>query len=270
MWADNETTKDLLGFKVHADLIRSVVTNTELLPITIGVFGDWGGGKTSIMKIIERDLNPDQYEGEERSQYEGIACIYFNSWLFEGYDDAKSAILSAIILQLVENKRFGPKIKDRAVSLLKSVNWMRVASFGMKNIALPAISAYVTGGVTAIPALVLGSLKEDAVADETAGKETDASSITPEDIIKASDPENPLDVRTFRERFNDMLEDSGINTLVVLIDDLDRCSPERIIENLEAIKLFLNVLLVCIISKSNDSIQKLFNLPVTYTVSPIP
>jgi len=34
---------------------------------------------------------------------------------------------------------------------------------------------------------------------------------------------------------------SDIESLVVLIDDLDRCSPERIIENLEAIKLFLNV-----------------------------
>ena len=66
MWSDNETTKDLLGFKVHADLIRSVVANPEVLPITIGVFGDWGGGKTSIMKIIERDLNPDQYDGEEK------------------------------------------------------------------------------------------------------------------------------------------------------------------------------------------------------------
>lgn len=38
-----------------------------------------------------------------------------------------------------------------------------------------------------------------------------------------------------------MLAESDIKTLVVLIDDLDRCSPERIIENLEAIKLFLNV-----------------------------
>lgn len=38
-----------------------------------------------------------------------------------------------------------------------------------------------------------------------------------------------------------MLTESDIKTLVVLIDDLDRCSPDRIIENLEAIKLFLNV-----------------------------
>jgi hypothetical protein len=39
MWADNETFEDLLGFQVHADLIRSVVLNPKLLPVTIGVFG---------------------------------------------------------------------------------------------------------------------------------------------------------------------------------------------------------------------------------------
>lgn len=38
-----------------------------------------------------------------------------------------------------------------------------------------------------------------------------------------------------------MIDKSEIKKLVVIIDDLDRCTPERIIENLEAIKLFLNV-----------------------------
>jgi predicted KAP-like P-loop ATPase len=89
MWSDNETTSDLLGFKVHADLIKSVVTNPDLLPVTIGMFGDWGRGKTSIMKMLEKDLDPDSYtDPEEKAKYENIACLYFNGWLFEGYDDA--------------------------------------------------------------------------------------------------------------------------------------------------------------------------------------
>lgn len=39
MWADNETKDDLL---VHADLLRDVVLDPKMLPISIGVFGDWG------------------------------------------------------------------------------------------------------------------------------------------------------------------------------------------------------------------------------------
>src|SRR5437764_3287112 len=46
-----------------------------------------------------------------------------------------------------------------------------------------------------------------------------------------------IDVRTFQKEFAQRLKDATIETLVVLIDDLDRCSPERIVENLEAVKL---------------------------------
>ncbi len=53
VWQDNETEIDLLGFDVHADLIRSVITDPTVLPVTVGVFGDWGGGKSSIMKMLQ-------------------------------------------------------------------------------------------------------------------------------------------------------------------------------------------------------------------------
>ncbi|MCD6385864.1 NTPase [Candidatus Sumerlaeota bacterium] len=252
MWSDNETTLDLLGFKVHADLIRSVVTNRELLPLTIGVFGDWGGGKTSIMKMLERDLHPDSYtDPDEKAKYENIVCLYFNGWLFEGYDDAKSAIISSVLLQLGEHKRFGPKIRHSVVSLIKSINWMRVARLGLKEVALPAVAAYISGGATIVPSLMkssigfVGSIKNE-ITPQSDEISTDKPAVTEgvnwEELIKSDKtPASPLDVRSFRERFAKMLEDSDIKCLVIMVDDLDRCSPERIIENLEAIKLFLNV-----------------------------
>ena len=61
MWPDNETANDLIGFQVHADLIRRVVAEPKMLPTTIGVFGDWGGGKTSIMRMLQRDLDANNW-----------------------------------------------------------------------------------------------------------------------------------------------------------------------------------------------------------------
>ena len=156
MWPDNETTLDLLGFKVHADLIKSVVMDDKLLPITVGIFGDWGSGKTSIMKMLEHDLDPENYpeKSQERDRLNGVVCLYFNGWLFEGYDDAKSALLSTILIQLGKNKRFGPKVKESIVSLLESVDWMRLARLGFREVAVPALLAYLTGGVSLIPSIV--------------------------------------------------------------------------------------------------------------------
>jgi hypothetical protein len=48
-------------------------------------------------------------------------------------------------------------------------------------------------------------------------------------------------VRSFRSDFQKLIDKTKLKSLVILIDDLDRCSPERLIDNLEAVKLFLNV-----------------------------
>jgi len=245
MWSDNETTKDLIGFKTHADLIKSIATDINILPITIGVFGDWGSGKTSVMRMLADDLDPENYpaDSEERKKYGRFACLYFNGWLFEGYDDAKSAILSSILLELGEHKLFGSKVKEKVGSLLKSVNWMRVVRLGLSNVALPTIAAFATGGVSIVPSLLnlfggISNKTMDRNPTDADNKET----LNWQDLIKANNNQaDPLDVRTFRERFSSLIKDSEIDALIVIIDDLDRCSPERIIDNLEAIKLFLNV-----------------------------
>ena len=90
MWSDIETDKDLLGFSVHANLIKDVVTNVKNLPITIGLYGDWGSGKSSVLKILEKQLNEDK----------DTIVIYFDGWAFESFDDAKLALIHGIVDEL--------------------------------------------------------------------------------------------------------------------------------------------------------------------------
>jgi len=237
MWSDNETTDDLFGFRVHADLIRELIMDPTVLPATIGVYGDWGGGKSSIMQMLKDDFEKET-EGQDAdaARYKGVAVLYFNGWLFEGYDDAKAALLSSILTSLRDHKRFGPKIRARATSLLKRVDYMR----GLRMLFTGALAggvAAATGGVglaVAAPAIAAGALS---------GAKDSASDAAKESLEKAAEKQDEAisDIRQFRDDFADMLAKSDIKTLVVLIDDLDRCSPDRIIENLEAIKLFLNV-----------------------------
>lgn len=239
MWSDNETTTDLIGFKVHADLIRTVVTEPAMLPVVLGVFGDWGGGKSSIMKMLEANLNSDEYKD--------TACLYFNGWMFEGYEDAKTALLSSILIELGEHKRFGPIVKDKVIGLLKRVKWMELAKLGVKHVGVPLAVGALTGGVGAVPAaaatllphLVKSDPSEKNANEDKSGAEEGINWL---DLIQ-SDAGKPdlMEIRKFRKDFEKMLAETDIRSLVILIDDLDRCLPERIIETLEAIKLFVAV-----------------------------
>ncbi len=56
MWADNETDLDLLGFDLLVDELVVALTMPHLLPLTVGILGDWGSGKSSLLQITRREL----------------------------------------------------------------------------------------------------------------------------------------------------------------------------------------------------------------------
>ena len=122
MWSDKETTEDLLGYTVHASLLKSVVTNEKNLPITVGLYGDWGLGKTSILKILEQELKKDN----------DTVVVYFDGWSFESFDDAKMALIQGIVDALEKEESFKAKVGDKIdelkaafKKLRKSISWMR-------------------------------------------------------------------------------------------------------------------------------------------------
>ena len=68
MWSDIETSEDLLGYSVHASLLKEIVSDEKNLPLTIGLYGDWGSGKSSILKILEEQLKKD----------DDVVVVYFD------------------------------------------------------------------------------------------------------------------------------------------------------------------------------------------------
>ena len=111
MWSDKETTEDLLGYTVHASLLKSVVTNDKNLPITVGLYGDWGSGKSSILKILEEELKNDN----------DTVVVYFDGWSFESFDDAKMALIQGIVDALEKDERFFAKVGDKATETYEAL-----------------------------------------------------------------------------------------------------------------------------------------------------
>lgn len=236
MWSDKETSKDLLGFGVHASLLKSVVTNEKNLPITIGLYGDWGSGKSSVLEILKEQLKEE----------EDAVVVYFDGWTFESFDDAKIALIQGIIDELENNEKFSSKVadgfkglKDDFVKLKDSINWMRVLKV-TTQMAIPTVAAFTTGGASVIPSIVL-ALKNSKEDIQNIINEDKLEEFIKSNIGKDEEGKQYQAVREFRSDFEELIKKSKQGKVVVLIDDLDRCLPRHIIDSLEAIKLFLNV-----------------------------
>ncbi len=232
MWSDNESPVDLLRFHYLAQGILDILSNEDLLPTTVGVFGDWGSGKSTLLNQVVRTI-----EGRD-----GTLCLTFNGWLFEGYEDAKSAlmgnILDSIQAYAEEHKTLTGTVQEKLSGLLSRVNWLQMTKVGVQY-GLPALA-----GAPLLPIALLGGLA--APLQQLLGKADDAES--PHlGLVKSIFKDAPTStearrgIREFRRDFQQLLEAAGVRQLVVVIDDLDRCLPPTIIETLEAIKLFLFV-----------------------------
>lgn len=62
MWNDIETTTDYLHFSVVSKTVANLIIESGDNPISIGVSGSWGAGKSSMVKMIGKDLNEQSGE----------------------------------------------------------------------------------------------------------------------------------------------------------------------------------------------------------------
>jgi hypothetical protein len=228
MWSDNESDVDLLRFTYLARAVMRIIRAPGLLPTSIGIFGDWGSGKSTVLKMVQKELKPEK----------SVLVITFNGWLFEGYEDAKTAlmgsILDAIKARIEEDKSLTAKAGERLAKLMRRVNFLQVAGAAVRYLGPLALG---------LPHLTIASVGHDVVkfVSEKSGD------FDPEEMKKLfrEAPESGeairRDVREFREEFSLLLDEAEVGTLVVFIDDLDRCLPPTVIATLEAIKLFLFV-----------------------------
>ncbi|MDB5013267.1 MAG: p-loop protein [Daejeonella sp.] len=227
--SDNETKVDLLNSEATAKSIARLISERPGHPITIGVHGDWGAGKSSVLEMIESELLD---KGED------IIVIKFNGWRFQGFEDAKISLIEGIVTELIEKRSLWTVAKDEVQQIFKRIDWLKLA----KKAGGLALSV-----ATGIPTpdsinMLIGSLKTMA---GTAGgdiKKEDVEKIIEEagGLLKPSSEKNvPDEIRAFRKDFDILLKKSNIKQLIVLVDDLDRCLPETAIETLEAIRLFV-------------------------------
>lgn len=235
MWLDNETSRDYLNFSSVADTAAEIIVDAKGAPISLGVFGNWGVGKSSLIKLIRSSLENSDTENNK------FLFIEFNAWLYQGYDDAKSALMDVIANTILEHAKDNGSLREKAIDLIHRVDSLKLLGAATDVGTAIAFGVPLGGGLgkasAALKGLFDGSIEN---ADITAAKESAIDTKSFLASLLKDKPENspPKQIQEFRTKFEELLAELNV-TLVVLIDDLDRCLPQTAISTLEAIRLLL-------------------------------
>ena len=220
MWNDKETDIDLLGHEKIAETVIEIINDNNLRPLTIGIYGDWGVGKSSILSLLQAKVKT-----EKELKVSNSHCILFNGWLFQGYEDAKSALMETVVAELAAQQTITENIKKLVKSLFRRINWLKVAKLTTGGILT---------GMTGLPVTGIVATGIDKAKELVTGKDDDPLLNDEEETVTGH-------IHAFRKEFKELIDSSKIDHVIILVDDLDRCLPKSVIEVLEAIRLFLFV-----------------------------
>ena len=107
IFGDSPTTEDGLGFDDYVDILLELIEDFDPKnPLTIGIHGRWGSGKTSLMKMVEKKFEDDQK----------VKTIWFNAW---AYGDEPIGL--ALLQQILNEFQKEEGLKEKGKTLLGNV-----------------------------------------------------------------------------------------------------------------------------------------------------
>jgi len=203
-----------LGLSKYAKALTDFIIDCET-PITVGLQGDWGVGKTSLLNMVKDELGP---KGRRKATY---PTIYFNTWQYAQLDQEDHltvAMLHDIVQRIDDLASAPPSAKDKAGEMLKSVGSM-AASLGNQMVKNQS-------------GLDFKQAHEDA---QTNGEAKTPAFLQVMNLMVEYKQQ-------FRELVEAFMEDKADRSrLVIMIDDLDRIRPARALDLLSSVKNFLDV-----------------------------
>ncbi|MBL4664371.1 MAG: hypothetical protein JKY23_00190 [Nitrospinaceae bacterium] len=211
--------KDPFQFKPFVDTFETLAMNKHNgTPFTVVIDGQWGSGKTTLMKMTEARLSEKKKEfadmsDKEKTEFKKTSrpckTFWFNAWKYSNDDHLLTALLLVMFKGMEEDTGFWDAVKTK-------IDGKSFLS-GLVNQYLGKL----TGGDATEYMHELRLAKNSAFLDEFTN------------LMK-------MLIRNYCSVNNEEDGDEE-GAFVVFIDDLDRCPPDRVLQVLEAVKLFLDI-----------------------------
>jgi hypothetical protein len=263
--AANDTifVADQLGFKDYVDAFAQLIASPDTYPpLTIGIYGSWGTGKSFLLHHIEDQLDPQlfdkNFEGTSRlpdsEPWRNVHVVHFNAWEYSAAEVIWPALVRRILDRLEKTvdqpQRFAERFWRNVRRQTRQFRGrLIVVALVVALVALAALwqsgsDATIIGGAIAVLG-VAGVVK--LVTDTLANPLGQYVTALAENSDYGKHIAYMTDIREDLEKLQKrLLRDES--RILVVIDDLDRCEPEKAVEVLQAINLLLNFesFIVCI------------------------
>jgi hypothetical protein len=248
-------------FDLVAEALAPVIKESRSGAIILGLHGDWGAGKTTLMNALRRKVAPEPAAGDPSWHI----SIDFNAWKYQDREALWRALILSVIGRLrqeaetrkweIEKKTIGEleTALYRAFDVKETgpwkVNW-RVLITEILRAALAIIHLDIVADAIREAGGFFGKLFFPKKSDDKGGKgEKKESGIDVKEltgILERTEVTRHVDqvqsIEQFLKGFQDLVKcitDKGLS-LFIFVDDLDRCLPEDALQVFEAIKLFLD------------------------------
>ena len=247
---------DVIGLgRIAKALSRFLRNENTLPPLTAAVVGKWGTGKSSLMNLLKKDLEAI-----------GFSPVWFNAWHHstKNEDQLLAGLLANVIRQGIP-----PWFSIAGVSFRSKLVWARmrrlwlrlligaaltaaaIAHFGnpkaLETVNFDKLLSALAGrpeppneksilfGVSGLAGLAVFA-RSARQSLQSFGVDGGAllASVTSRANLSALDAKASFRL-TFATQFREVTAALNPRTLVVFIDDLDRCRPENVLEIMESI-----------------------------------
>jgi Cdc6-like AAA superfamily ATPase len=249
---------DFLGFAPYiealADLIESPHTQ---LPLTIGVYGDWGTGKSFLLDHLKRKLEERRRSRPSEPTTTRVFPVAFNAWEY-GAAQVVWPRLARCILDGLEKHLFDNWFERLFKRILRNfrhhwrADWLQTVFRALVALTVPvsvAVLMPTTGTVSviglkvALPFALLTAAWQWAFRHPLT--QSVSSLFSPRAYGKLLEhfDEIRFDLRDLAKALTKQRARA-----LVLIDDLDRCVPERAVEVLQSVHFMLDLdsIVVCL------------------------
>jgi hypothetical protein len=118
LWDDNPSSTDLLGFDAVVAPILEALATPDLDPLTVGVHSPWGGGKSTVLRLLHDRLANDNH----------YLVIDIDPWRFDDEADVRGTLMAEVLDHLLETFDSVTGVREAVTALLKRISWGRVAA----------------------------------------------------------------------------------------------------------------------------------------------